>query len=417
MRRRLLLSAILTSVGAVLVLGLPLAFAGTSLIHNDARQSLEHDADNIAATVEDNFEQGRTLTASTLARVTPKDLHVVVLGRDGILVSSGRRISGRLLEARSHAAKDAVVFVQGSAAEMDARIQRLWLLVAGLAAGGVVTGVALALLHARRLGAPLDALASSSRRLGGGDFSARASKHGIPEIDAVADALNASAAQIAELVATERRFAISVSHQLRTPLTGIRMRLEELTECNDVAHARSEAHAALHQVDRLTGTINELLQLTRTGRLGEKSLIDLPSLVRSHVESWRDVCRSKGVALSFRSDPATAKVQATAGVVGQALDVLLDNSIKHGSGTVNVSIERQNGRMLIHVSDEGQGVPEGLEDDIFEWSTSAGTSTREGLGIGLALAKTLVESDGGRLTLTRSRPAEFEISLPAEDLG
>ncbi len=413
----MLWSAILTSVGAVLVLGLPLAFAGTALIHNDARQGLEHDADNIAATVEDNFEQGRTLTASTLSRVTPKGLHVVVLGRDGVLVSSGRRLSGRVLEARSHAAKDAVVFVQGSAAEMDTRIQRLWLLVAGLAAGGVMTGVAVALLHARRLGAHLEALASSSRRLGDGDFSARALKHGIPEIDAVAEALNASAAQIAEFVATERRFATSVSHQLRTPLAGIRMRLEELTDCSDVAHARSEAHAALQQVDRLTGTINELLQLTRTGRLGEKSLIDLPALVRSHIESWRDVYRSKGVALSFRSDPATAKVQATPGVVGQALDVLLDNSIKHGSGTVEVSIERQNGRMLIHVSDEGRGVPVGLEDDIFEWSRSASASTREGLGIGLALAKTLVESDGGRLTLTRARPAEFEISLSAEDLG
>jgi signal transduction histidine kinase len=97
--------------------------------------------------------------------------------------------------------------------------------------------------------------------------------------------------------------------------------------------------------------------------------------------------------------------------VGQALDVLLDNSFEHGGKAVDVSIERRNGHVLIHVADLGGGIADGMEERIFEWSTTTG----EGLGVGLPLARTLVESDGGRLTLTRARPAEFEIALPAAD--
>jgi signal transduction histidine kinase len=407
----MLRSAIAISLAAVLVLGIPLAVAGTRLIHADARQGLEHDADNIASTVEDNFEHGRVLTSSILANVTPVGQHVIVVGRDGSVLTAGPKTSGPKLEVRSDAAKDAVVYVQTSAAGVDARVRRLWLLVAALAAGGVAAGVTLALLQARRLSAPLDALATSSRRLGSGDFSARAGKDGIPEMDAVADALNASAAQIAELVATERRFATNVSHQLRTPLTAIRIRLEELAGADDLEQVHEEARAAVRQVDRLTETVTELLQLTRTGHLSGKGLIDLSALVRVHIDSWREGHRADGVVVTFRSDDSPVEAKATPGVVGQALDVLLDNSIKHGGEAVDVSIERRNGHVLIHVADLGGGIADGMEERIFEWSTTTG----EGLGVGLPLARTLVESDGGRLTLTRARPAEFEIALPASD--
>jgi signal transduction histidine kinase len=410
-KRRMLRSAIAISLTAVLVFGIPLAIAGTRLIHADVRQGLEHDADNIASTVEDNFEHGRVLTTSILANVAPAGQHVIVVGRDGKVLTAGKRISGPKLEVRSDAAKDAVVYVQTSAAGVNARVRRLWLLVAALAAGGVAAGATLALLQARRLSAPLDALAKSSRRLGSGDFSARAAKDGIPEMDAVADALNASAAQIAELVATERRFATNVSHQLRTPITAIRIRLEELVSSENLEQAREEARAAVQQVDRLTKTINELLEFTRTGHFGGKTEIDLAALVRSHIDNWRDGYRASEIAVTFQSEDPDARVRARPGVVGQALDVLLDNSIKHGGGVVEVSIEKRNGQVVIQVADQGTGVPEGMEDHIFEWSMTTG----DGLGVGLPLARTLVESDGGRLTLTRTRPAQFEIALPAAD--
>jgi signal transduction histidine kinase len=411
MRQRMLRSAITVSLAAVLVLGIPLGVAGTRLIRTDARQSLEHDADNIASTVEDNFEHGQKLTRSILSRAAPAGQRVIVAGQDGSIITVGAVIKGPILEARSHVAKNAGVLVQTSARNVNARIKRLWLLVGTLAVGGVGAGVALALLQAKRLSAPLDALANSSRLLGGGDFSARAAKHGIPEIDAVAEALNASAAQIAELMATERRFASNVSHQLRTPLTGIRMRLEELAGSDDLEQARVEARAALQQVDRLTSTITEILQLTRTGRLAGRSVVDLPDLVRRHIDDWRDAYRSNGIDVTFRSDDLVAKASATPGVVGQALDVLLDNSIKHGRGPVEVSLQKDDGHVLIYVADQGPGISEGLEDDIFDWSTSTGG----GMGVGLPLARTLVESDGGRLTLTRAHPAEFEIALPAAE--
>src|SRR5438270_406798 len=100
----------------------------------------------------------------------------------------------------------------------------------------LILGVPLGIVEARhtrteatgRLVRPLDAMADTSRRLGEGDFSARAGRFGIPEVDVVAEALDASAERIAGMVAREREFSGNVSHQLRTPLTALRLRLEEV---------------------------------------------------------------------------------------------------------------------------------------------------------------------------------------------
>ena len=123
----------------------------------------------------------------------------------------GPRRRGQVLTERSGAAQAARVTASAPRSEVNTRVRDVWLLIAALGAGGVAAATGLAALQARRLVAPLRTMAGTSRRLGQGDFSARAGRFGIPEIDVVAEALDASAERIAEMVAREREFSGNVS--------------------------------------------------------------------------------------------------------------------------------------------------------------------------------------------------------------
>lgn len=407
MRSRLVASALLITLAGILVLGIPLGVLGSHLIRQDAHNRLERDADELASALEDRFEATGTIVQSEVARVAPQDLRVVVsAGRRSI--GTGTRISGNPLTATSNTGQGLTVHVAQSSRSVSDRIRNVWLLIGALALGGTVAGAGLGLWEARRISAPLVALAETSNRLGEGDFSARAERAPIPELDAAARALNRSAERIAELLADERRLANNVSHQLRTPLTAMRIRLEEALLVEDPENARKEIAAAIDQVDRLARTIDELMSLTRTGRLGERTRVDLAELATSHANRWTPAFDRRSRLLEVANGVATP-ILASAGGVGQALDVLLDNSIKHGAGATSVTLSETRGRVTVRVTDQGSGVAPGMEDQIFHWHTSTGP----GHGIGLAIARALVESDGGRLELVEPRPPAFEISYPA----
>jgi signal transduction histidine kinase len=399
---------LLITVAGILVLGIPLGILGTHLITQDAHNLLERDADEIASALEDHFEESGSVGRAQLTAVAPSDIHVVVTAAS-TSVTAGAPMPNSALTATSNTGQGLTVRVAQSSESVNDRVRNIWLLIGALALGGTVAGAILGLFEARRISAPLIALAETSDRLGEGDFSARAETTEIPELDAAVRALNRSAEQIAELVANERRLANNVSHQLRTPLTAMRIRLEEALLIDDPDNARQEIEAAVEQVDRLTETIEELMSFTRTGQLGARSRLDLGDVATAHAGRWAPAFRRNARQLRIGNGLAHARVLASAGGVGQALDILLDNSIKHGAGSTTVALAESGGRVIIRVADQGSGVTTGMEDQIFHWDMSTG----RGHGIGLALARALVESDGGRLELVRPRPPAFEISYPA----
>ena len=188
------------------------------------------------------------------------------------------------------------------------------------------------MLQARRFIRPLERLADTSARLGEGDFSARAGRMELPELDRVARALDTAAVQIAQLVGRQREFAANVSHQLRTPLTAMILRLDELATLEDPAAAREEIEATLRVADRLEQTVTDLLELARVGDIGRPRDVDLAELARRHGEHWRPVYARAGRELRLDADgPLPARVSP--GGVAQALDVLLENALAHGAGT------------------------------------------------------------------------------------
>jgi signal transduction histidine kinase len=284
----------------------------------------------------------------------------------------------------------------------------VWLGMLGL--GGLAIGMVwlVARRQARRLARPLEELSEAARRLGQGDFSVRTTPAAIPEIDSVGSALNSTAGRLDAMLARERSFSADASHQLRTPLTGLRLRLEAALEHpgQDLRQAITDGIAA---ADRLEQTIEELLALARDTRSSNATPLDLPVLLDEIEAGWHDRLAAQDRALHVAVDPLAPVSLASTAAVRQVLTVLLDNAATHGSGTVSVAVRNAADALAIDVSDEGIGIT-APEPELF----TRRSRLADGHGIGLALARSLAEAEGGRLRLTRPAPPTFTLLVPAQ---
>jgi len=262
---------------------------------------------------------------------------------------------------------------------------------------------ALAAVQARQLARPLERLARSAGRVGDGDFTAPSQLSGIDEIDDIARSLRLSANRVDRMLDSERSFTADATHQLRTGLTGIAIRLELLERHSD-PEVVADASAVLEQTHELNATLDELLAVARRGSTGERSQIDLVEIVDDHIEDWRTRFERERRQIRVTTGPTTS-IHATRGLVGQIFNVLVQNTLRHGAGTVTITVEGTS----ITVEDDGAGVRDDQVAGLFERPRDH----HEPHGRGLALARRLAESDGGRLELTRRRPAQFRLSYVA----
>jgi len=275
------------------------------------------------------------------------------------------------------------------------------LAVIALAATGAAA--LLAGVQARQLARPLERLARSASRVGNGDFSAAAPPpSGIEEIDAIARSLRLSANRVDRMLESERGFTADATHQLRTGLTGIAMRLELLERSNDT-EVVAEAAAALAQTHELNTTLDELLNVARTGSTKERTEIDLTTLVDHQVADWQQRFAENRRQVVVVTTGVTQQVMATPGLVGQVLNVLLENSLRHGRGTVAILVQDSS----VTIEDEGIGVSDDRAATLFDRPRDHQAAH----GRGLALARRLAESDGGHLDLVQHRPPIFRLTL------
>ncbi|MEY2447919.1 MAG: hypothetical protein QOH79_1395, partial [Acidimicrobiaceae bacterium] len=289
------------------------------------------------------------------------------------------------------------------------RVHRAWLAMAGLGVAVISVAALVAVLQARRLSRPVTQLAATANRLGQGDFAVRAGRVGIPEIDAAAAALDTTAERLGELLQRERAFSAHASHQLRTPLTGLRVQLEAATLSRE-ADPRAALVEALQSVDQLEQTIDDLLALARD--VGPRSgPLDLRGLLDDVSRRWRGPLADAGRPLRTFVQPDLPAATASPAALRQIIDVLVANAAEHGAGTVTVSARAAGGGIAIEVADEGLGIaPEA--GDVFARRTDPTT----GRGIGLGLASSLADAEGGRLLLGHRGPGPiFRILLPVEE--
>jgi signal transduction histidine kinase len=291
-------------------------------------------------------------------------------------------------------------------ADVLRKVAVIWAGMAGLASLAVGAVWLLARRQASRLARPLEQLSVSAHRLGDGDFSVRARADDIPEIDAVGAALNSTAVRLDDMLARERAFSADASHQLRTPLAGMRLRLEAALERPD-QDPRPAITASLTDADRLEHTIEELMSLARETSASRGQPVDLRELLGEIERDWGARLEAQGRCIELTVDPRAPRPQASAAAVRQVLRVLIDNAATHGCGTISVAVREAADAVAIDIGDEGAGVGK-PEPELF--ARRAGSLN--GHGIGLALARRLAEGEGGRLQLTRPAPPIFTLLLP-----
>ena len=316
----------------------------------------------------------------------------------------------------------AVRVTQGvDAVQAEVRNDVLALIGVGLVA--LLLGVAVAWVVAGFLARPPRRLAETARRVSAGDLEARASESGPREERELAAAFNEMTARLAATVEAQREFVANASHQLRTPLTGLRLRVEAAADASTSPEVSEELRAAEAELERLTGLLNNLLALARADQEApEGRPVDLDEVITGAVERWRSRAAARDQRLE--ADAASGvRVLAAAQEVGIILDNLIENAIEYSPPGSAIAIETARaGRFgSLAVCDEGPGLDEAEADRVLERFYRGGAGAASpGTGLGLAIVRALSERWGGGTRL-RNRDgvglrAEVRLPLAAEDL-
>lgn len=407
MRRRLIQSTLAVVLVVIAVFGVSLVIVETRTIGASAQERVDLEALRLASIVDSRILGDEQISAEILEDQVTDERYarVEIPGRDPIEV--GTKPSGEVIQSKEAVGEEGeTVIVEEPRSSITREVGRTLLIIAAVALLAVIAAVLLAVRQANRLASPLTDLAETAERLGSGDPRPRHKRYGVPELDRVADVLDGSAERIARMLTAERRLAADASHQLRTPLTALSMRLEEITLTDDPDTVKEEATIALGQVERLTDVVERLLTNSRDPRTGSAVTFDLDEVINQQLAEWRPAYRSVGRAIVC-SGKRHLHAVGTPGAVAQVLAALIENSLMHGGGTVALRTRVTGNQVVVEVTDEGPGVPAELGARIFERAISGQNST----GIGLAVARDLAEADGGRLEMLQAQPPVFGLFL------
>jgi signal transduction histidine kinase len=292
------------------------------------------------------------------------------------------------------------------------RIRRNWLFLG--AVGGVVLVVVLlvSLLLARSVTRPLADMESAASRLGGGDLATRVPvPSGPAEVRVLAEEFNATAAQLEELVGAQQAFVADASHQLRTPLAALRLRLENLEEEVDGV-AVDDVEGARIEVQRLTRLVDGLLALARAEQAASAPVdVDVLEVVAGRRDAWAAFADERGVRIDTEVEPGV-RARVTPGRLEQVLDNLLNNSLEVAprQTAVTLSAHGVRDRVQLRVADAGPGMAEDEMARAFDRFWRSGSrSSDSGFGLGLAIVRQLVTAEGGRVELRKSGAGGLEV--------
>lgn len=412
MRRRILLAILLAVAITACALGIPLGFAAFQVVESLTREDLAARVQQIAATLDDELAAGHQLDLSKVQLAVPSGGRLIVQLPGTREQTYGPELTGDTVSEEVPIVQQGRVRLAVDASPMRTRQIQVAALVALVVVGTIGIGTGVAIVTARRLARPLRHVADRASRLGAGDFRLDRARYNVRELDMVAEALDTSATALAQLLQRERELVGDVSHQLRSRLTALQLRLETLVEMGDT-ETSLEAREALEQAERLADVLDDMLAAAREARSAGAEPVDLGRELATIADEWRQPLRAAGRSLKVKV-PQGLLARASRGRLREAVGVLLDNALRHGAGTVTVTarggevIMPSGETVVIEVTDAGGGVPDELAAHIFERGVSGSGST----GLGLALARALIDSDGGRLELSTARPPTFTVFLP-----
>jgi two-component system, OmpR family, sensor kinase len=293
------------------------------------------------------------------------------------------------------------VRVSASRASVAASVRRSWIRLALIGLAVIAAALALAWFLAGSLARPLGRLRDTAARLGSGDLDARATPEGPKELSAVAASFNRMADTLASSLRAQRDFIANASHQLRTPLTGLKLRLEAIS--GEGGAAAENAAKAEAEVDRLEALVEDLLELARASTHSPTGMtVDLAEVACDAVERWRGPAAEGGQSIEI-GEREPARVFADPGDLAHVLDNLIENALRYSPpGTqITVATTTPDSRAALMVADDGPGIPAAERGRVFErfYRGSNGRQRGPGTGLGLAIVTELVERWGGEVEL------------------
>jgi signal transduction histidine kinase len=445
MRWRLVAVLVGFTAIVLLVQTIPLASYLRTVERDRLVTSLEREAFTIAGASTEVLEEAdpqpsAALTATVVAYAQASGSTVVVLDRDGIVVAastvsdigrdfsgpsrpevqlalggqvaSGERESLKLGEpivyvavpVRSGADTLGAVRITYPLAEFDATIDER---VRGLLIAALITlcaAAVIAVLVASSVTRRVRRLRDAAERIAEGDLTARADVSGGGEIEELAEAFNTMAERVEHVVESQRGFAGDASHQLRTPLTALRLRLDRAAELmTDDDPAVGPVDAARDEIDRLQRLVDGLLVLARAeGRDQETAPIDVAQVATDRVEAWQPLADERSVRIEL-DVPAMAVAHAVPSAVEQIIDNYLDNALEvvPDGSTIRVTVQVEPSGVLVLVDDAGPGLPPDDRQRAFDrfWR---GHQDGGGSGLGLAVVASLAQAGGGQVWLDAS---------------
>lgn len=421
MRERLVAAFVGLAILVLVVFGVVRAYAIGNLVQEHEQRSVEQAVHLIVDVIDERESAGRPVTAGYLRGLVNPTERLQYTAPAGAEVDTAAGVdAGAEVDAGDPATirrseplgdgRSVTLSRSGDLVERRVADQLLPIVLLGIIM--VAVAALLGYLAAVWLSRPFQDLARLAGELGRGRFDLDIPSYSIPEAEAVGTAMRDSAARLDELVRREREFAANASHQLRTPITALRLELEDLSMWPATpSPVAAQLDRAVAEVDRLSSTVNDLLDLARGRRLGVLSDISLSGLVADTVERWRPLAVAAGRRIEY-DERDEVVVRLAAGPITQILDVLIENAIKHGFGTVTVDIAEPDHYVRVSVRDEGRKT---IVNDIFRRHVQSVTSSGE--GIGLAVASEMAEALGGHLALDPGDQTTFGLMLPSSSVS
>jgi signal transduction histidine kinase len=418
MRRRIVIVMILMTAAALIAILIPAFLA----IRSAAAHAQEVELQNEAFTAVMAFEANRTVTTLDDHYISLYSSEGVLLDGDGPTTPDAATRSA--LAGTPDLATDdeyviaAVPLSDGSVlriceelgeSEQSALIATA--LLGALAIGIAALSYVAAARLSRKLSTPLGELALSAGRLGAedaNDTDGSQRRSGIVEVDRIAEALRTSSVRVSTMLRRERRLTAYTSHQLRTPLAGMRLAVEAeiMAPRGDPQELLNEL---LHALDLVEGAVDTLIT-TYQGMPTPHESTEVVSSMHAAVARWQAIFELRDRSLTTTAEGVhVARVRS--GTVDTVLDVLIENALRHGAGEVCIDIEHTEDAILIGVVDEGNVDDATPEGELFS------TQRHEVHGIGLTLARTLAQAEGGRVVLTSRHPTRFSLIVPRAPAG
>ena len=453
-RSRLLVAFAYVLVLVIVALTVPLALSTQHRIDREVRAQAADGAQLVAASASGRLDQPGQL--DTLVGKVARELgaRVIVVGRTGSLLADsaqpgtrgvaygsrpeivsalagrtvqGRRRSDTLHQQLLYTAVPVVavgrtvgaVRVTQSVDALDREVRRDQYALVGIGALALVFGLAVAWFVAGSLARPLGHLASSARRVGAGDLAARGAVEGSAEQQEVARAFNTMADRLTHALEAQREFVANASHQLRTPLTGLRLRLEAADMANTDPAVRADLAAAEAETLRLARLVTNLLALASADAPAPPSEeVDLGEAARAAEARWSARAEQESRRVVARDD-ATAFGRGSSDDMATSLDNLIENALVHTpeGSTVSITWGRDGPEAFVAVLDEGPGISDEDAEAAFERFRRGASrpAGRGGTGLGLAIVGALAARWGGSASLRRRSEGgtRAEIRLPA----